>query len=400
MIELSRKEDCCGCGACFSACPVNAITMQSDKEGFVYPEINSNCINCGKCDKVCPVINCKPDNVFEQQGYVVQNKNEKVLRESTSGGAFSVIAEYVIENGGTVYGAAFSEDNVVRHIGVNRIEELYRFRNSKYVQSDSSHVYREIKDKLENNEFVCFSGTPCQAEGLHCFLNKDYEKLIIVDVVCHAVPSPLVFKKYLEYKSSELKEEKISLLFREKYYGYMYPNLCIHNSKDEIVYHNGIESDEMLRAFFSNICDRPSCYECKFKKRYRVSDYTIWDCFNVSDFFPKIDNNKGATRMLVHTKKGNKYFEIFKDKLIYKSINPDELVKGSKEMLKSVDKNDRRVDFFEDINNMQAKSVFEKYFPVTISTRLEKAIRIAGNKLGIYKLIRKTYKKLFGDRKR
>lgn len=400
MIEIIEKSLCCGCAACYNICSQGAIKMVSDFEGFLYPKINDSCIDCGMCKKVCPVLNVKPEIKNNQYGYVIQNKNEDILRESTSGGAFTAIAEYVLEKGGIVFGAAFNENFIVRHTSVDKKEDLIKFRNSKYVQSEIGNSFSEVKRELDLGRLVCFSGTPCQIEGLICFLNKKYDNLITIDVVCRAVPSPLILKKYIELKKETVKDEIYNIKFRDKIYGYKYSALSIFNKDNKNIYRNGIDTDEFLRAFFSNICDRPSCYNCVFKKRYRISDFTLWDCFDVKDFFPEADNDKGVTRMLIHTELGHSCFLSFCDKLIYKSIPSDIIVSNSKEMTKSVPMNDKRENFFKNANKLSAQELFSKYFPITFMAILEKKVRLIGSKLGIYMVIRNTYKKLFGDRKR
>ena len=258
-IEIYDKSECCGCTACASVCPKNAITMKEDEEGFLYPTIDKEkCINCGLCKKVCPIIN-KNNNTKKQHAYIFQNSDEEVRRQSTSGGAFTAIAEKIIDMNGIVYGAIFDNNFKVIHKGIDNKEELYKFRNSKYVQSEIGKTFKEVRDFLDKDRWVCFSGTSCQIEGLKNFLGKDYEKLILVDVVCRAVPSPLIWKKYLNLKKKKIKNiEKI--YFRDKYYGYKYSNLSIYNSdnKNNPEYHQGVETDPYLRAFFSNICDNIS----------------------------------------------------------------------------------------------------------------------------------------------
>ncbi len=173
MIEIKEKENCCGCGGCMNVCPKHCITMKTDNEGFLYPEINKDaCINCGLCEKVCPVLNVKPDMQFPQTAFVVQHKDENVRHESTAGGAFTAIAEYVIQRNGVVYGASYDEHFMVEHSKTKTIEDLGKFRNSKYVQSDTKRTFSEIKRQLEDGKLACYSGTPCQIEGLRCFLKK------------------------------------------------------------------------------------------------------------------------------------------------------------------------------------------------------------------------------------
>ena len=164
MIEITDKSTCCGCTACKSICPKQAIIMKQDEEGFLYPIIDkTKCVNCGLCDKVCPIKNAKEEKK-EQHAYILQNTNDEIRRESTSGGAFTAIAEYIIKNNGIVYGAIFDENYKVIHTGIDKIEELYKFRNSKYVQSEIGNCYSEVEQNLNNDRIVCFSGTSCQIE--------------------------------------------------------------------------------------------------------------------------------------------------------------------------------------------------------------------------------------------
>ena len=173
MIEIKDKKDCCGCWACENVCPVQCISMDEDNEGFCYPTVDKDkCINCHLCERVCPIINVKPEVVRPQEGYVVQNKDSQVLAESTSGGAFSAIAKYVLQRGGVVFGAALNENNEARHIYVESEAELWKFRNSKYVQSLIGDTFAQAKEFLKEGRLVCFSGTPCQMEGLMQFLRK------------------------------------------------------------------------------------------------------------------------------------------------------------------------------------------------------------------------------------
>lgn len=398
MREIIQKDNCCGCSACYNVCPASAISMDTDREGFLYPVINQNCIDCKKCILVCPANNSNLETPKKQYGFVVQNKNETVLKESTSGGAFTAIAEYVIENDGIVFGAAYNRNLIVKHVGVDTIEELGKFRNSKYVQSEIGKSFCQAKVELDKGRIVCFSGTPCQIEGLKSFLGKEYPKLITVDVVCRAVPSPLVYQKYIEYKQNVLQEKIKNIRFRDKFFGYEYSTLAILGENEKILYRNGIDTDEYLRAFFSNICDRPSCYNCKFKKRYRVSDFTLWDCFEGN--YSSLDTAKGITKMLIHNEKGYNFFLEFNNKIKYQAVESDMLVKETKEMFQSIPINAKRKDFFRDANSISSEELFKKYFPITFVVRFEKTMRLIGIRFGVYKIIRKIYKMLFGERKR
>lgn len=398
MIEIKDKSKCCGCTACASVCPMDCIEMKEDMEGFLYPSVDKGkCIDCGACEKVCPILNVREEEPIPQTAYIVQNKNEQILRESTAGGAFTAIAKYILKSDGVVFGVELGDDLVARHVYIESEAELCRFRNSKYIQSIvGGGTYKQVKSFLDKGRFVCFSGTPCQIEGLKRYLKKDYENLITVDVVCRAVPSPMIFRKYVEYQKGRMSDNIKVVRFRDKHYGYKYSTMNIITERNHGDYHQGVDSDPWLRAYFSNICDRPSCHECQFRTQYRVSDFTIWDCFHVGRFSKELDNDKGATRMLVHTDKGGKVFEKVKCDFRYVEITPDQAVAGARELRESVKPNERRQAFFEDAHVMNGSELFRKYFPETLKVKAEHFVRIACYKLGIYSIAKKLYVRVTG----
>lgn len=393
MIKIEKKENCSGCTACVAICPKSCIEMKEDNEGFLYPEVNEQkCVECGFCEKICPILNPKKEEEFKQDAYIVQNKDEKVLRESTAGGAFTAIAKYVLSRKGVVFGVELDKNLTAHHIYVEREEDLSRFRNSKYIQSFvGGSTHKQVKSFLEQGKFVCFSGTPCQIEGLKNYLRKDYERLITVDVVCRAVPSPLIFRKYVEYQECKMKEHIEKVFFRDKHYGYKYSTMNVITDRNQGNYHQGVESDPWLRAFFSNICDRPSCHKCHFRKRYRVSDFTIWDCFHAGRFSRELDNDKGATRVLVHTDKGRKIFDEIKSDMYFVQTKPEDIIEGAKEMRESVSPNVHRQEFFEDASKLNGEQLFQKYFPDTLRVKMEHCVRLMCYKLGIYSIAKKMY---------
>lgn len=395
MIEIQRKEDCCGCGACAAVCPKSCITMTADEEGFLYPHIDTiGCIQCGACKKVCPVLNPIHEIETAQKGFLVQHKDEQIRRESSSGGAFTAIATLVLEKGGVVFGAAYDENFQVHHTYVEKSSDLIKFRNSKYVQSQLGDSFRQVKSFLKEGRWVCFSGTPCQIEGLSRYIGKNNSKLLLIDVVCHGVPSPLVWNKYLEFQNAQI-EKPNDIRFRDKYYGYKYSTMSIiRNGKN--IYHAGAQQDPMLRAFFSDICDRPSCYSCPFKKRYRVSDLTIWDCFSVYDFDKKMDDDKGTTRVLCHTDKGAHFIEEIQPVIHCKEVLPDKLVAGVKEMFCSVGQNQKRGVFMTDAMYLASEELFQKYFPVSLSIRLKTAGRKVLVVTGLYGVMKHILNKMRG----
>lgn len=396
-VNITSKEDCCGCSACMNICPKGAIEMVEDEEGFKYPKINKDkCINCGMCKKICPILNRKEEVSYKQVGYVVNNKDNKIRNESTSGGAFTAIATYVIKKGGKVYGAAYDTDFAVKHISATTIDELSKFRNSKYVQSDINTTYKQVKEDLNNNLLVCFSGTPCQIEGLRSFLNKEYDNLILVDIVCHAVPSPKLFRNYLKYiKKEKLNNEEIeSVHFRDKSkYGYKYSQMKVTSKNNN--YEEGIDTDQYFRAFFSSIAIRPSCENCKFKKIYRVSDITMWDCFNIEDLDKGLSDNIGTTRVLIHSSKGNELFDKIKDDLDYTEINSTFLIKDSKELVESTHINHRRHEFLSKIDDdNDIKELLDEYLPINSKTKIERFVRRSLVNFSFYNKIKKVAKRI------
>ena len=369
-----------------------AIEMVPDEEGFLYPKVNKEkCIKCGKCKKVCPVLNNKNRDKFKQKGYIFQYKDKEIRKQSTSGGAFTAIADYVIERNGVVFGAAFDKNFNVVHQSAKNKEDLEKFRNSKYVQSDLKNTFKEVKELLENNILVCYSGTACQIEGLISYLGKKYDNLITVDVICRAVPSPMLWKKYLEYRIKNNNPKKI--YFREKFYGYKYSNLTMRDNS-KVFYHNGVDTDPYLRAFFSNIAVRPSCYNCKFKEQLHKADFTIWDCFDVDKYDSSFDDDIGTTRVLLNSEKAIKIFDEIKLKHNTKEVEVGFLVSNFHQMFNSVKYNSKRKEFFDDLKTEDFESIISKYFPNSFKCKIEKYARIALIKLRIYKPLVRLGKKV------
>ena len=222
MITILDKQDCCGCGACEQVCPKRCITMKPDEEGFLYPEVNADaCVNCGLCEKVCPILSAaERETQYPQAVYAAFAKDEQVRKNSSSGGIFTLLAEWVLAQGGTVYGAGFADDFSVHHIRIETPEQLYLLRGSKYLQSRMESAYRDAKTDLEAGRAVLFSGTGCQIASLKRFLRKDYDNLYAVDVLCHGVPSAKVWSFYLQEKEKMLKDKITAANFRNKKNGW------------------------------------------------------------------------------------------------------------------------------------------------------------------------------------
>jgi len=397
MIEIKDKKDCCGCWACADVCPVACISMPEDEEGFRYPLVDKEkCIDCHLCEKVCPVINVEPEVKKTQHCYVLQHKDDKILKESTSGGAFTAIASWVIEQGGVVFGAGFDDKFQVVHQYTETIDGLSKFRNSKYVQSLIGRTYIEVRDFLKNGRLVCFSGTPCQLEGLLCFLRKPYDNLITIDIACYSVTSPKIFREYLDEQKERFGADVQNVKFRDKQpFGYNYSQMSIYRDNKQI-YHEGVDTDAYLRSFVSGVNVRPSCFDCRFKKQYRLTDFTIWDCYDVRPYSKQMDDNRGVTRVLAHTKRAVDILDKLKDRATIIEIPVDEAMQDSKELVTSIPMNNGRETFFHAIQNRNLFTIF----PTSSRTRTEKIIRVMMSKMGIYTGMKKLAKKFIKNLKR
>lgn len=349
MITITNKEECCGCCACVQACPKECIIATVDNEGFLYPEIDlQKCVNCGICENVCPII-CKQDELkIMPDCLVAYAKDDTVRKNSSSGGLFWTIASDILKYAGVVYGAAFDQDFLVHHVRISSIEELKKIQGSKYLQSRIERTFEECKADLEKNKIVLFSGTPCQIAGLKKFLQKEYTTLYTVDILCHGVPSPLIWSMYLHDLKGKRKIKRIN--FRSKTYGW-------NNYALKIEYTNGstkeslAQTNRYMRMFLENICLRPSCHACRFKSLNRCADITLGDCWRINKSMPGFDENKGTSIILVHSSKGQELVNRIQEQIIYNIGEIDTLLPESSDSRKVVVANPRREEFFDKINS-------------------------------------------------
>lgn len=314
MIRIERKTECSGCYACYSVCPVNCIRMESDAEGFWYPIADATrCIGCGACEAACHIIH-KYEPSRSPVAYAAYAKDEVTRRESSSGGLFTPICEAVIKDGGVVFGAAFDEDFQVHHIKIADAADIKIFRGSKYVQSKIGETYLEVKALLSQGRKVLFSGTPCQIAGLRQFLKSDDENLILVDIICHGVPSPKVWAVYKDFVEKSKKDRITAVNFRDKAKGWRLFSLKLRFSKG---FEQGktLDDDPYMFGFLRNIFLRPSCYACVEKSLNRKSDMTIADYWGIEHVHPEFSDDKGISLVFVNTPKGEELFERIKPQL-------------------------------------------------------------------------------------
>ncbi|EID84150.1 hydrogenase [Treponema sp. JC4] len=391
MPELEKKDLCCGCAACFNACPKNAIEMKADETGFLYPVIdNSLCIDCKKCETVCPSLNPLERKDAEPHAYVGKHKNDQIREESTSGGIFTAIAEFVIKQGGVVFGATMDNNFVVHHKYVQSIEELAAFRNSKYVQSEIRNTYRQCREFLRSGKQVCYSGTPCQIHGLLKYLGKEYDNLITVDILCRSVPSPLIFSKYMEMQRKKFPTVN-KVVFRDKAWGYAYPTMALYEDA-KCLYRAGSEEDLWLRSFVPGLCDRENCKNCVYQKWPRSSDITIWDCFVINKIERKFDDNHGTTSIMTWTRKGSCIIDSVRERADIKEVNPltfYKKIEGKKERLeKKLMLNQKQM--YTEVQQMMPEDFFEKYRPKTRKVYAKIIGKRILRKLGLIKIVRKV----------
>lgn len=377
---MNRKSDCCGCTACQQVCPVKCIAMEPDEEGFLYPKIdNSRCIRCGKCKKVCPIQNpLVPEGKTET--FVGYSNHAGIREQSSSGGVFSLAAEYVLKRGGVVFGAAFDGAFAVRHICVQSEEDLYQLRGSKYVQSSLEDTYAQAKQYLEAGRRVLFTGTACQIAGLKHYLEKPYEQLLTIDVLCHGVPSPKIWKLYLEDQERRNHGKITSIQFRDKQLGWK-----LYSTR--ILFENGREyavpfpDDPFMNMFLDNIDLRPSCHDCRFKAFPRVSDVTIGDCWGIENHMPEMDDDLGTSIILVHSAKGERLFQAIREDLIVKSAELDSVLPGTADSRRSVEMHPNRKKYWAGVNRGESLDVLRGYVRKSLVQKAVRLIRYAAIRL-------------------
>ena len=313
-IEIVNKNQCCGCGGCAQKCPRQAISMIEDEEGFLYPKINKQkCVDCGLCNKVCPQLKELNDIDVQHKIYALYNKDRDIQFKSSSGGVFTELAKYVLENDGVVYGAAYYDKFKVKHIEIKKIEEINKLRKSKYIQSNIRDSYRKIEQELKEKKLVLFSGTPCQVNGLKNFLIRDYENLITCDLVCHGVPSPKAFKQYLKNYENKLNEEIVEYDFRNKdIKGYEKLGKIVTKSGKIKYLKFGLDS--YYNNFLEGNIFRESCYNCHYSNMKRVGDITIGDYIGVLEMQPEAYSQEGTSICIINSENGMKIFEKVKNK--------------------------------------------------------------------------------------
>lgn len=313
---LPNREECNGCGSCAAACPGNCIRMIADAEGFLYPQVDeSRCVDCKQCERACAVIR-RPKCSSSVQVTAAQNRDETVRQQSSSGGVFTALAEQVLRQGGAVCAAVYNEAFEVEHRIAFTPRQLAPMRGAKYAQSPAGQLFRQLKELLDQGKTVMFVGTPCQCAGLKAYLGREREGLILVDMICHGVPAPVVWKNYVNRRRRlDARGGRISSIdLRNKSTGwsnYTYSVEFRYEGGETYSTHQWF--DPYMRGFVSNLFLRPSCSGCTFKGVNRCSDLTLGDCWGIWNTHPQFDDNRGTSLLLIQSPKGQQLWEQVRD---------------------------------------------------------------------------------------
>lgn len=366
MINIQDKSYCCGCGACEQRCPQSCITMQEDEQGLLYPAVDAQaCVDCGLCEQVCPYLN-EVRQGGEVAAYAALNADDKVRMMSSSGGIFSLLASDVIAGGGVVFGAHFDGQWNVVHGCADSMEGVARFRGSKYVQSVIGENYRLVEDLLKNEgRKVLFTGTPCQIAGLRLFLQQEYEGLFLVEVACHGVPSPKVWRQHLAATAGQSSVTKVD--FRSKTTGWKNYSVLIGN-KSRLH-----DDDAFMGCFIRNYSVRPSCFNCRFKAGHSGADLTLADFWGIDAVAPHLDDDKGTSLILVHTGKGRELLERCQVKL--ESVDYLSAVKANPSLEHSAVRPDDYDAFWQMFLEGDSRRAIQKYgklYPSGVMMRLKR----------------------------
>lgn len=350
MENISRiQERCVGCRSCEQSCPKHCISIVENEEGFWYPVVDKqSCVGCKMCLKACPVENTKLHRSIPQYVWAWRNKNEADIMRSASGGAADSAAKAVLQIGGVVYGAAYDERLVVSHIEVTDTAGREKLQSSKYVQSDLKNCYSQAKKRLSEGRIVLFTGTPCQIAGLYAFLGGDRANLYTVDLICHGVPSPKFFKKYLEYQNKQMAERIIYFNFRSKDkrgWGTQYLLKTKTKTKTKT-----LSLDRYGKHFMDGDCYRESCYQCAYANIERVGDLTVGDFWGIAKSHPDFYSPKGVSSVFVNTEKGEHLFEQMLELADVQEATLEEGLVKQGNLVKPTVRPENRENFYRDID--------------------------------------------------
>lgn len=384
MLSITEKQNCCGCGACANVCPVRCISMQEDEEGFLYPRADaSRCVDCGLCSSVCVCQQEGPLRQREPVCYAAAAKNASLRAASSSGGVFSLLAENVLASGGVVYGVTMDADmGSCSFARITDVSGLRGLRGSKYLQAKVGETYRSVKQDLEDGREVLFSGVPCQIDALKLFLDRDYENLCCVEVICHGTPSPLLWKKYVEYLETKHRGKIREVRFRNKKSGWRKYSLAI----DGADFHQTqtVSEDPYLMMFSRNFSLRLSCYDCAAKKLESAADLTLGDFWAIWNLLPELDDDKGTSLVMVRSDRGAALFQRIQGEIDLRETPFAAAVAANGSYNHSAPLPGERDGFFEDLHTISFEEMIRKYCALSAKAKLKKT--------ALYRALRKVFR--------
>ena len=374
-IDYGDGAHCCGCSACVSACPVSAIRMTEDANGFISPRIDeSRCIDCGKCSKICDFIKAHPEQSNSEKAFSLIIRDKDVLKKSTSGGAFSTFSNYIQNQSGYIVGSVFEDDFTLRHVITRDPDVCEKMRGSKYTQSDTQGVFEKVKGLLTAGSLVLFTGTPCQCGALKSFLGKEYDNLYVIDLLCHGVPNNRLFKDHIAYLETVYKSKIKGYCFRDKKYGWnAYSNsVLLQGGKSISKWINQV----YYSFFVKNVSLRPSCYHCPYRSLYRQGDVTIADFWGYEKVTGEKQNNTGISLVFANNKKG---LDMIEQCGVVASVQEVNLkrVQNSIHLNQVISKIDQRA-FWKTYQDGGYTALVKSYFDSSLSKRLRYTIRKIG----------------------
>ena len=375
MIDKVSVQECAICGACINACPVDAISLDKVHLDFRYPQINEDiCIHCSQCEKACPILGNKgkPDEGYPV-AFAAKSENAPMRMRSSSGGVFYELADQMIRDGGYVCGAVFDDEFHVEHILSDAKEDILRMMGSKYAQSDVGYCYREVKDVLEKGCKVLFSGCPCQVAGLRTFLGKEYPNLLLVELICHGIPSDHMLQTYIGMQERKYGARLTRMEFRNKKKGW-------HNSSVRMefghhrTYSKPIAADAYMNGFLGGVTLKPTCYQCHFRNFTAGSDIILGDFWGAEVELPE-DDNKGISAILVNSGKGMDIID--RCNLALTPANVETVIRYNKNLLCSAAPSPQRSSFYASADTNGLEEAIRRYLEESTIQKLKRQSRYA-----------------------
>ena len=386
---LCKEADCTGCTACASVCPVGAISMEADHEGFLRPVVSDACVLCHKCEQTCPILRPQVKGPSPDCAHAVWNKDEAERVASSSGGFFSILARHVLDQGGAVFGTVLDETMHARHVCARSEEELAPMRGSKYVQSDLGDSFRQIKTLLDNGTPVLFSGVPCQVHGLLQAVGRDRDNLITCDLVCYGVPSPAVFRGFLDALEKKYGSKAVSVRFKDKSHGWSHPWFTV-TFADGQVYTQDFNLTTYGRGFGMQLFLRPACARCQYTNTSRPADFTLADFWGLDEKVSlPVERDKGVSMVMVNSAKGQALFDALSSQFGQEERPLSEAVTGNPRLASPLTANSRRGAFFASLAARGYQKTEDQYMALPpLHYRAAAKILTPGMKNAIRKILK------------